>query len=79
MTRQIFLLWKFAGTSIRIVAVRGPSGLSDMIQNFANFGFEPIKFFPFGFGTDSPSNSGFGWRNIARIGLFACQNSRAFR
>jgi hypothetical protein len=48
--------------------MKGPLGLSEMIENFPNFGFEAIKFFPFGFGASSPSNSGFGWRNIARIG-----------
>jgi hypothetical protein len=79
MARQPFRLRKFAGTSVRIVAVKVPPGLSEAIQNFLNFGFEAIKFFLFGFGPSSPSNSGFGWRNIARIGLFACPNSTAFR
>jgi hypothetical protein len=44
MARLLFLLRKFAGTSLLIVAIKGPSGLSDMTGIFANFGFEPIKF-----------------------------------
>jgi hypothetical protein len=59
--------------------MNGLPGLSEMIENFPNYGFEAIKFFPLGFGPVSPSNSGFGWRNIARIGLFACPHSRAVR
>jgi hypothetical protein len=57
----------------------GPSGLSEMMQIFADFGFESTKFFPFRFGASSTSNSSFDWRSIARIGLFTCPNSRAFR
>jgi hypothetical protein len=33
------------------------------------FDFVAIKCFPLGFGRSSPSNSGFGWRNVARISL----------
>jgi hypothetical protein len=40
--------------------MKGPSGLSKMIQNFPKVGFEAITFFPVGFGPSSPSNSGFG-------------------
>jgi hypothetical protein len=40
--------------------MKGPSGLSEMIQNFTKFGFEAITFFPVGFGPRFPSNSGFG-------------------
>jgi hypothetical protein len=47
----------------------GLSGLSEMMQMFADFRFESIKFFPFRFGASSTSNSNFDWRNIARIGL----------
>jgi hypothetical protein len=79
MARPPVLLRKFTGLSVRIVAMKGPSGLSEMIQNFTKFGFEAITFFPVGFGPSSPSNSDFDWRNIARIDLFACSNSRAFR
>jgi hypothetical protein len=39
-----------------------PPGLSEMIQNSAHFGFEPIQFFLFGFGS----------RDTARICLCAC-------
>jgi hypothetical protein len=76
MARKPFRLRKFAGTSVRIVAMKGPPGLTEMIQNFA---VEAIRFFPVGSGPSPPSNSGFGWCNIARISLFACPNSRAFQ
>jgi hypothetical protein len=58
--------------------MNGPPALSEMIQDLLKFGSEAINFFPLGFGPSSPSNSGFGSRNIARIGLSACPNSRAF-
>jgi hypothetical protein len=49
--------------------MKAPSGLSEMIQHFANFVFELIKFFLFGLGASFTSNSGFDWRNIARVAL----------
>jgi hypothetical protein len=70
---------KFPGLSVRIVAIKGPPGLSEMIQNFPDCGFEAIEFSSVGFGPSSPSNSGFSERNIAPIGPFACTNSRAFQ
>jgi hypothetical protein len=41
---------EIADTSVRIVAMKGPPGLSEMIQNFPNFGVEAIKCFLSGFG-----------------------------
>jgi hypothetical protein len=77
MVRPPFRVTKFADTSVRIVAMKGPPRLSEMAQNVPDCRFEGINFFPVGFG--SSSNSGVGWRNSSRIGLFACPNSRAFR
>jgi hypothetical protein len=41
------------------MAMKGPLGLSDMIQNFPNFDFEVGKFFPVDFEARTPSNSSF--------------------
>jgi hypothetical protein len=79
MARPPFLLRKFSGTFVQIVPMKGPPGLSEMIQNCPNFGFEGIKWFHVAFGPSSLYNSGFGWRNIPRIGLFAWPNSMGFR
>jgi hypothetical protein len=69
MGRPPFLHGKFAGTSVQIVVMKGPLGLSEVMPIVANFGYGPIRFFPFSFDAIPPSNFGFGWCNIARIGL----------
>jgi hypothetical protein len=46
---------------------------------FREFWLRGDQNFPFGFGASSPSNSGFGSRNIARIVLFTCSNLGPFR